>query len=169
MIRQGSRVHAVLPRGALVVAVAALLLAAPSEADTASRTRFDRGAEGAEVGGRIAGYDGASCLVGARAMRNPGSQTLPVKPHDMKPCGHDGASDGPSGHDGEGPARHRFAGGPERHHRRSQAETRTHGIKLPGQRLAARDLDRQVAESQVRAAVQNGFTALGIPVSEAVG
>ena len=40
---------------------------------------------------------------------------------------------------------------------------------LLGQRLMARDFDRQVAEFQVRVAVLNGFTALGIPVTEAVG
>jgi len=34
------------------------------------------------------------------------------------------------------------------------------------ERLAARDFDRQVAEFQVRVAVLNGFTALGIPVTE---
>ena len=42
-------------------------------------------------------------------------------------------------------------------------------VKLLGQRLMARDFDRQVAEFQVRVAVLNGFTALGIPVTEAVG
>ena len=42
-------------------------------------------------------------------------------------------------------------------------------VKLPGQRLSARDFDRQLAEFQVRVAVLNGFTALGIPVTEAVG
>jgi hypothetical protein len=36
-------------------------------------------------------------------------------------------------------------------------------VKLPGQRLAARDFQRQVAEFQVRVAVLNGFTALGRP------
>ena len=41
--------------------------------------------------------------------------------------------------------------------------------KLLGQRLSAREFDRQVAEFQVRVAVLNGFTALGIPVTEAVG
>ena len=44
-----------------------------------------------------------------------------------------------------------------------------HCIKPPGQRMAARDFDRQVAAFQVRVAVLNGFTALGIPVTEAVG
>ena len=43
------------------------------------------------------------------------------------------------------------------------------GVKLLGQRLAARDFDRQVAEFQVRVAVLNGFTAIAIPVTEAVG
>jgi len=33
----------------------------------------------------------------------------------------------------------------------------------------ARDFDRQVAEFQVRVAVLTGFTALGIPVTEAMG
>ncbi|MCL7466850.1 IS5/IS1182 family transposase, partial [Phaeovulum sp. NW3] len=32
-----------------------------------------------------------------------------------------------------------------------------------------RDFERQVAEFQIRVAVLNGFTALGIPVTEAVG
>lgn len=41
--------------------------------------------------------------------------------------------------------------------------------KLLGQRLSARDFDRQVAEIQIRAAILNGFTALGIPKTEAVG
>ena len=44
-----------------------------------------------------------------------------------------------------------------------------HCVKLLGQRLSARQLDRQVAEFQVRVAVLNGYTALGIPVTEAVG
>ena len=37
------------------------------------------------------------------------------------------------------------------------------------QRLMARDFDRQVAEVQIRAAVLNQFTALGIPVTTVVG
>ena len=57
-----------------------------------------------------------------------------------------------------------------------------HCMKLLGQRLLsadcfaiacrqcmARDFDRQVAEVQVRIAVTNGYTALGIPVIVAVG
>lgn len=55
------------------------------------------------------------------------------------------------------------------YHRRSRAGTKMHCVKLLGQRLSARQFDRQVAEFQVRVAVLNGFTALGIPVTEAVG
>jgi hypothetical protein len=55
------------------------------------------------------------------------------------------------------------------YHRRSRVETKMHCMKLLGQRLIARDFDRQVAEVQVRIAVMNGYTALGIPVTEAVG
>lgn len=42
-------------------------------------------------------------------------------------------------------------------------------MKLPGQRLIARDFDRQVAEFQLRVAVLNGYTALGIPVTKVAG
>jgi hypothetical protein len=55
------------------------------------------------------------------------------------------------------------------YHRRSRAETKMHCVKLLGQSLMARDFDRQVAELQVRAAVLNGYTALGIPVTEPTG
>ena len=53
-----------------------------------------------------------------------------------------------------------------RYHRRSRAEIKMHCEKLPGQRLSARDFDRQIAEFQVRVAVLNGFTALGTPITE---
>lgn len=43
-----------------------------------------------------------------------------------------------------------------------------HWVKLLGQRLMARDLDRQVAELLVRIAVVTGHTDLGIPAAEAV-
>ena len=55
------------------------------------------------------------------------------------------------------------------YHRRSRVETKMHCVKLLVQRLSARDFDRQVAEIQIRAAILNGFTALGIPQTEAVG
>ena len=44
-----------------------------------------------------------------------------------------------------------------------------HSVKLLGQRLMARDFDRQVAEFQIRVAVLNGYTALGIPVTKVLG
>jgi hypothetical protein len=44
-----------------------------------------------------------------------------------------------------------------------------HCVKLLGQRLMARDFNRRVAEVQVRIAILNGYTALGIPVTKAVG
>lgn len=44
-----------------------------------------------------------------------------------------------------------------------------HCVKLLGQRLSARDFDRQVAEVQIRVAVLNGFTALGTPTTEVAG
>ena len=44
-----------------------------------------------------------------------------------------------------------------------------HCLKLLCQRLMARGFDGQVAEFQVLVAVLNGFTALGIPVTEVVG
>jgi hypothetical protein len=44
-----------------------------------------------------------------------------------------------------------------------------HCVKLLVQRLMARDFNRQVAEVQVRIAILNGYTALGSPVTKAVG
>ena len=55
------------------------------------------------------------------------------------------------------------------YHRRSRVETKMHCIKLLGQSLMARDFERQVAEIQVRIAVLNRYTALGIPITEPVG
>ena len=55
------------------------------------------------------------------------------------------------------------------YHRRSRAEAKMNCVKLLGQSLMARDFDRQVAELQVRAAVLNAYTALGIPVTRPVG
>ncbi|TMV09153.1 IS5/IS1182 family transposase, partial [Ruegeria sediminis] len=48
-------------------------------------------------------------------------------------------------------------------------ETKMHCVKLLGQKLMARDFDRQVAELQVRIAVLNSYTALGTTVTEAMG
>jgi hypothetical protein len=54
------------------------------------------------------------------------------------------------------------------YHRRSRVEAKMNCIKLLGQSLMARDFDRQVAELQVRIAVLNGYTALGIPITQAL-
>ena len=55
-----------------------------------------------------------------------------------------------------------------RYHRRSRAETKMNCMKLLGQKLMARDFDRQTAELQVRIAILNRYTALGIPVTEPI-
>jgi hypothetical protein len=41
-------------------------------------------------------------------------------------------------------------------------------FKLLGERVMARDFDRQVAELQIRAALLNRFTHLGRPITMAV-
>ena len=55
------------------------------------------------------------------------------------------------------------------YHRRSRVETKMHCLKQLGQSLMARDFNRQVAEIQIRIAVLNRYTVLGIPVTEPVG
>ena len=49
------------------------------------------------------------------------------------------------------------------YHRRSLVETKMRCFKLLGERVMARDFDRQVAELQVRVAILNRFTRLGTP------
>jgi hypothetical protein len=88
---------------------------------------------------------------------SPGSQTPPVRSHETKPCAHHGASDGPSGDDGAGITAE------------AAQRPRCTASSSWANASSARDFDRQVAEFQVRVAVLNGFTALGIPVTEAVG
>jgi Transposase DDE domain len=51
------------------------------------------------------------------------------------------------------------------YHRRSLVETKMRCFKLLGERVMARDFDRQVAELQVRAAILNRFTRLGTPTT----
>ena len=55
------------------------------------------------------------------------------------------------------------------YHRRSRVETKMHCLKLLGQRLSARNFDRQVAEFQIRVAGLNSFTALGTPITKVAG
>ena len=54
------------------------------------------------------------------------------------------------------------------YHRRSRVETKMHCMKLLGQSVMARHFERQVAEIQIRIALLNRYTALGIPVTEPV-
>lgn len=55
------------------------------------------------------------------------------------------------------------------YHRRSRVETKMLCVKLLGQRLSARDFDRQVTKVKIRVAILNRYTALGIPRTVAVG
>lgn len=68
----------------------------------------------------------------------------------------------------EYPARYpwRYCSG---YHRRSRVGTKMHRVKLPGQGPMARDLDRRMAGTEIRIAGPDGVTALGRPVTEAVG
>lgn len=50
-----------------------------------------------------------------------------------------------------------------RHHRRSRVEAKRRCLKLPGERLMARDLDRQTAEIHIRVALLNRLTQLATP------
>jgi hypothetical protein len=54
------------------------------------------------------------------------------------------------------------------YHRRSLAETAMSRLKRRGERLAARDPARQVAEVQIRCAILNTFNRLGMPDTVAV-
>lgn len=54
-------------------------------------------------------------------------------------------------------------------HRKSRVENKMNCIKLLGQSVMARDFDRQGAETQVRIAVFNRDTTVGIPITEPVG
>ena len=53
--------------------------------------------------------------------------------------------------------------------RRSLVATKMHCFKLLGARVMARDFDRQVAELQIRAAIQNCLASLGTPQTQRVG
>ena len=55
------------------------------------------------------------------------------------------------------------------YHRRSLVEAKMRCFKLLGERVMARDFDRQVAELQIKAAILNRFTALGTPLTQHEG
>jgi len=77
--------------------------------------------------------------------------------HAMRPCRHRSIWGGRSGDDGADTTAE------------AASKRRCIRVKLLGQSLRTRDFDRQVAEVQVRIAIMNGYTARGIPVTEAVG
>lgn len=54
------------------------------------------------------------------------------------------------------------------YHRRSRVEAKMRCLKLLGERLMARDLDRQTTELHIRAALLNRFTCLGSPKTQRV-
>ena len=55
------------------------------------------------------------------------------------------------------------------YHRRSLVEAKMRCLKRLGERVMARDFDRQVAELHIRAAILNRFTALGTPITQRAG
>ena len=102
--------------------------------------------------------------------QNRGSPTRRGRSHETKLCAHQNASVGPSGDDGAATTA-KAASKPTLSGIAAQypAGHRMHCVKLLGQRLSARNFDRQVVEFQIRVAVLNGFTALGTPITETVG
>ena len=54
------------------------------------------------------------------------------------------------------------------YHRRSRIEAKMRCLKLVGERLMARDFDRQTTELQISAALLNRFTRLGTPTTQRV-
>ncbi|AOW48040.1 MULTISPECIES: IS5 family transposase [Acetobacteraceae] len=99
---------------------------------------------------------GAQAIIPPRKNAKPWSPTSPgaiARNEALRACGHLGRA-----------IWKRWSG----YHRRSRVETKMHCIKLLGQRLTARDFDRQVTEVHVRIAILNRFTALGIPLTQAV-
>ena len=54
------------------------------------------------------------------------------------------------------------------YHRRSRIEAKMRCLKLLGERLMARDFDRQTTELHIRAALLNRFTRLGTPETQRV-
>ncbi|EEX15036.1 ISSpo9, transposase [Citreicella sp. SE45] len=110
-------------------------------------------------------------------------QTL-ARSYETRHCAHRNTSAGPFGdpsrqHPADAPAGQRMERIPPPEPCRDQtcrdhaahepAGQWMHCAKLTGQRLMARTFDSQVAELQVRIAVLNGYTAPGIPITEAAG
>ncbi len=53
-------------------------------------------------------------------------------------------------------------------HRRSLVETKMHGFKLLGQRVAARTFHRQITELKIRVTIRNKFSQIGTPTTTRV-
>ena len=99
----------------------------------------------------------------------PGSPTPPGRLRAMRRCAHHAASVEPSGDDGAA-----LTAGAVQKPKCTASSCRASaswrfGIGLEPVAAQCLTLDRQVAEFQVRVAVLNVFTALGIPVTEATG
>ena len=105
------------------------------------------------------------------AITNQGAGMIIPPRRNAKPWERDGP--GVRGRNDDLRAIERFGRTPWRkrscHHRRSRVETKMNCMKFLGQKLAARDFDRQTAEIQARIAIPNRFTALGIPVIWPIG
>ena len=54
------------------------------------------------------------------------------------------------------------------YHQRSLVRTKMRCFKLLGERVMARDFDRQIAELRIRAAILNRLTGLGTPTTAAL-
>jgi len=88
----------------------------------------------------------------------------------MKSCGPPNTSDGRFGESGVAIIAEAVSRPPSRDIAvQYPAGQRMHCVKLLGDGIMAREFDRQVAELQIRAAVLNRFSALGIPQTHPVG
>ena len=145
-----------------------LLARIPADQDIASVTAPSHGLQANRCRATDGGYDTRKCHDavaerGAHAVIPPRNNAKPWQAVTTGPVARNEALRA-SKHLGRAFGR-RWSGC----HRKSRAETKMHYAKLLGQRFMARDFDRQVAEFEVRVAVMNGFTALGIPVTRVVG
>ena len=113
-------------------------------------------------------YDGRACR---DAIASRGAEAIIPPRRNAKPLKKD--SPGARGRDDDLRAMKRFGRALWRkwsgYHRRSRIETKMNCLELLGQKLMSWDFDRQTAELQVRIAILNRLTALGIPVTQPVG
>jgi transposase len=112
-------------------------------------------------------YDGRTCR---DAIATRGAQAIIPPRRNAKPWKKE--SPGAQGRNDDLRAMKRFGRTLWRkwsgYHRRSRVETKMNCLELLGQKLMSRDFDRQTAELQVRIAILNRFTALGIPITQPV-